>query len=99
MEKHYVYSARTTEDGLAVLNKAKGNRSWDTFINEAVAEHYKLDPTVINLPPSKFLQERAERKAAKDAEKAKKASGKKAKVKVEKKARKAAKQTAEPQPN
>ena len=71
-QKHYVYSARTTEKGLALLNKTKGTTSWDTFINEAVAAHYKLSLDIINLPPSKFIEERAAKKAAKDSAKAKK---------------------------
>lgn len=97
-DKHYVYSARTTEDGLAILNKAKGERSWDSFVSEAVAERYGLDLNVIALPPSKFLAERAERKAAKEAEKkAKKANKKVAKKKVDRPVKKAAKQVAEPQ--
>ena len=40
-DKHYVYSARTTEEGLALINKAKGDRGWDGFVNEAICAHYK----------------------------------------------------------
>ncbi len=63
-EKSYVYSARTTEKGLGLLNdlKAKMGMGWDQFVNEAVAEHYGLDPEVLTLPSSDFLRERAERK-------------------------------------
>ena len=69
--KHYVYSARTTEKGLALLNKTKGNdKSWDTFINEAVAAHYSLPLEVIALPPSKFLEEQKANREAKEMEKA-----------------------------
>ncbi len=82
-EKHYVYSARTTEQGLALLNKARGENVWDAFVNEAVAGHYGLDLSVIAPPPSNFLAEREEKRKAREAEKAKKAAGKKAKVKVE----------------
>jgi len=78
------------KEGLELLNKAKGERSWDSFVSEAVAEHYGLDLGVIALPPSKFLAEREERR---EAEKAKKPSGKKAKAKVEKRARKSANKT------
>jgi hypothetical protein len=49
-QKYYVYSARTTEQGLALLNKTKGDRSWDAFISEAVSEHYGLDIAIIALP-------------------------------------------------
>ena len=56
-EKHHVYSARTMEQGLTVLNKARGNRGWDNFVNEAVAGHYGLNLGVITLPPSRFLEE------------------------------------------
>jgi ATPase subunit of ABC transporter with duplicated ATPase domains len=84
--KHYVYSARTTKDGLAVLNKAKGDRGWDSFVNEAVAGHYKLDLNAIALPPSRFL---AERQAARE-QKAKEKAERAAKREAEKKAKKAA---------
>jgi len=91
--KSYVYSARTTEKGLALLNKTKGTRSWDAFINEAVADHYKLDLGIIGLPPSKFLEEQKAKKAAKVAEKAAKAvlaaTEKKAKAEAKVKADKA----------
>ena len=82
MEKHFVYSARTTEKGLALLNKTKGTRSWDAFINEAVADHYKLDIGIIGLPPSKFLEEQKANKAAKEAAKVTKAAEKAAAAKV-----------------
>jgi len=82
-KKHYVYSARTTEKGLALLNKTKGNdMSWDQFVNEAVAAHYNLPLDVIALPPSKFLEEQKANREAKAAEKAaKKAKADKAKAK------------------
>ncbi len=94
-EKHYVYSARTTEQGLALLNKARGDMGWDAFVNEAVAGHYELDLAAISLPPSKFLIEREEKRKAKEAEKVRKAAAKKANVKVEKPEKKAAGQVAE----
>jgi hypothetical protein len=65
--KHFVYSARTTEQGLALLNKAKGEGGWDGFINEAVCEHYGLDPAAVNPPPSKYLAEREEKRKAREA--------------------------------
>ena len=72
-QKHYVYSARTTKDGLALLVKAKGETGWDQFVNAAVCAQYKLDPAIISMPPSKFELERAKRKAEKEAANAKKA--------------------------
>ena len=64
--KHYVYSARTTEKGLVLLNKTKGDKkSWDAFINEAVAEHYSLDLANITLPPSQYRLDREAREAEK----------------------------------
>jgi hypothetical protein len=93
-EKHYVYSARTTDAGLALINKARGDRGWDEFVNQAVAEHYGLDLNVMALPPSKFLEEQRAKRDAKA--KAKKAADKKSSRKVEKHAsRKAARQQAE----
>jgi len=89
-KKHFVYSARTTEKGLALLNKTKGSdKSWDQFINDAVAGHYDLDLAVIALPPSKFLEEQKAKREAKVAEKAAakvakdKAAADKAKAKAE----------------
>ncbi len=94
MEKHYVYSARTTEKGLALLNKTKGDKSWDTFINEAVAAHYDLPLDIIALPPSEFIANRAAAKAKKEADKAA-AKAAKAKKAAKDKADKAAKAKAD----
>jgi len=69
-EKHYVYSAGTTKDGLAILSKAKGDKGWDSFINEEVAENYGLDLGVIALPPSKFIEAQKAKREAKATEKA-----------------------------
>jgi ATPase subunit of ABC transporter with duplicated ATPase domains len=90
-EKHYVYSARTTEKGLAILNKTKGDRSWDSFLNEAMAAHYHLDLAVISLPPSKFIAERQ----AKQEQKAKDKAAKVAKVAADKAAKAEAKKVAD----
>jgi hypothetical protein len=70
--KHYVYSARITEQGLALLNKARGGRGWDTFVNQAVATHYNLPLDFVSLPPSKYLIEREKKRKAKEAENTKK---------------------------
>lgn len=87
-EKHYVYFARTTEQGLAVLNKARGDRGWDSFVNEAVAGHYGLDLGVITLPPSKFLEEQRAKREAREAEKAAKQAKREAKTGARKAAEK-----------
>lgn len=76
--KHYVYSARTTEQGLALLNKTKGDRGWDAFVNEAVCAHYGLDPAAVNFPPSKHLAKREEKRKAREVEKKAKAKPNKA---------------------
>lgn len=93
--KHYVYSARTTREGLALLSKAKGDMGWDRFVNEAVCAHYGFDPAAINPPPSKFLVEREEKRKAREAEKAKKAGEKKAKEKPKKAEKKTVKEVKE----
>jgi hypothetical protein len=68
-KKFYVYRARTTLEGLKQLNelKAKLNINWDKLINDAVCEKHGLDPTVINMPQSEFLQKREAKKAQKKA--------------------------------
>ncbi len=73
-KKYYVYSARTTEAGLALLNKLKDGLGigWDRLVNDAVCEKYGLDPTVINMPVSDRIKELEAKRAAKEAaEKAK----------------------------
>ena len=47
--KQYVFSARTTEEGLRQLNelKAKLGLSWDELIVEAMCAHYGLDRGVM----------------------------------------------------
>lgn len=51
-EKQYVFSARTTEEGLRALNalKAERNISWDDLVIDAVCAHYRLDRGVMALP-------------------------------------------------
>ena len=88
--KHYVYSARTTEKGLAILNKAKGDRSWDAFIAEAVAAHYSLDLAKVALPPSKFLADQSAKREKRDADRAKAKAAREAKAKEKAAAKKAA---------
>jgi len=84
--KHHVFSARTTEEGLRLLNGIREERKvgWDDLVIDAVCAHYGLDRLVMALP--KVYR----------PEKPEKAAGKKAKA--EKPAKKAAKETAEAQP-
>jgi hypothetical protein len=89
-EKHYVYSARTTSDGLAVLSKAKGEMGWDSFVNEAVTEHYGLDLGVIALPPSKFLEKQKAKREAREADKAARKAERETKAKAKAGTKKAA---------
>jgi hypothetical protein len=51
---------------LELLNKIRGGRGWDAFVNEAVCGHYKLDPAIISPPLSKYWLEREEKKKEKD---------------------------------
>ena len=50
--KHYVFSARTTEEGLRRLNEIKRERgtNWDDLVIDAVAAHYGIDRAVLALP-------------------------------------------------
>ncbi len=77
-EKQYVFSARTTEEGLGLLNKLKANLGigWDELVVEAVCTHYGLDKAVMVLPkperPKKEPEPKAEKPKAKAQPKAKK---------------------------
>jgi hypothetical protein len=93
-EKHYVYSARTTDEGLALINKARGERGWDEFVNQAVAEHYGLDLGIIALPPSKFIEEQKSKREAREAEKVARKAEREAKAKDKAETRKAAEKKA-----
>ncbi len=48
-EKQYVFSARTTKEGLGFLNelKAKLGVNWDRLVIDAVCAHYGLDRGVM----------------------------------------------------
>jgi hypothetical protein len=50
--KHYVFSARTTEEGLKLLNGVREERKigWDDLVLDAVCAHYGLDKLVMALP-------------------------------------------------
>jgi uncharacterized radical SAM superfamily protein len=53
-EKHHVFSARTTGEGLKELNevKARLNVGWDELVIDAVCAHYGLDKAAMS-PPKK----------------------------------------------
>jgi hypothetical protein len=77
-EKHHVFSARTTEEGLKALSelKARLGVSWDALVIDAVCAHYGLDRGVMAIPPRPKPEKEAEKKAEKKAERAKKAETK-----------------------
>lgn len=62
--KQFVFSARTTEEGLKALNAKKTELgvNWDGLVVDAVCAHYGLDRAAMALP-------RAERPAKKSEEK------------------------------
>lgn len=73
-KKHYVFSARTTEEGLKILNdlKEKAGVGWDGLILDAIDRAYNVTIPRIELTgPSP--EERAKVKAEKEAAKAAKA--------------------------
>jgi hypothetical protein len=51
-QKHYVFSARTTEEGLRLLNGIREERKigWDKLVIDAVCAHYGLDRLLVALP-------------------------------------------------
>ena len=65
-EKQYVFSARTTEEGLKALNEVKARLkvSWDELVIEAVSAHYELDRAAMTLPkkevPAKPVKDEVE---------------------------------------
>ncbi len=50
--KQYVFSARTTEEGLKQLNQLKAEKGigWDDLVIDAVCAHYGMDRLVMALP-------------------------------------------------
>jgi hypothetical protein len=54
-QKHYVFSARTTEEGLRLLNELKKERNvgWDDLVLDAVCALYGLD-TLAMFPPKVY---------------------------------------------
>ena len=51
-ERHYVFSARTTEEGLRLLNGIREEKKigWDDLVIDAVCDRYGLDRLVMALP-------------------------------------------------
>ena len=51
-ERHFVFSARTTEEGLRLLNGIRQDKKigWDDLVLDAVCERYGLDTLVMSLP-------------------------------------------------
>ena len=91
-EKQYVFSARTTEEGLRALNEVKScfNIGWDELVIDAVSAHYNLDKATMTLPkkgaPAKASEPAAtaqEEPAASKPAKRQRAKGKKRGAKVE----------------
>ena len=66
-EKHHVFSARTTEEGLRLLNELKKERSisWDELVIDAVCAHYGLDMGVMALPKAERPQKTTKESKAK----------------------------------
>ncbi|RJQ40711.1 MAG: hypothetical protein C4555_01210 [Dehalococcoidia bacterium] len=50
--KQYVFSARTTEEGLKKLGELRQERrmGWDELVIDAIAAHYNLDRAMMPLP-------------------------------------------------
>jgi hypothetical protein len=51
-EKQYVFSARTTEEGLRRLNELRKERGigWDELVVDAICAHYGLDRGTMAIP-------------------------------------------------
>jgi len=51
-KKHHVFSARTTEEGLGILNRLRKERGigWDELVVGAVCAHYGLDAAAMAVP-------------------------------------------------
>lgn len=69
-DKQYVFSARTTEEGLKTLGevKAKLNIGWDEMVIDAVSAHYGLDKAVMTLSKKEKPAKEAESNKQQPAE-------------------------------
>jgi hypothetical protein len=63
-QKHYVFSARTTEEGLKLLNQLKTEKGvgWDDLVIDAVCAHYGLDRLTMALPKAYRPEKKTEEK-------------------------------------
>jgi hypothetical protein len=70
-EKQHVFSARTTEEGLQLLNGIRQERGvgWDDLVIDAVCAHYMLDKSVMALPKKEKPAEKASSRKEKPLEK------------------------------
>ncbi|HEX76334.1 MAG TPA: hypothetical protein G4O12_07135 [Dehalococcoidia bacterium] len=66
-EKQYVFSARTTEAGLRILNELKASLKvgWDELVVEAVCEKHNLDKGILTLPKAERPKKGQKPKAGK----------------------------------
>ena len=89
--KQYVFSARTTEEGLKRLGEIRQERhmGWDELVIEAVCRQFGLDKAVMSLPKKEALVKAQEKKGAPTASPEKKPV--EAKVEADNKPEKAAK--------
>jgi hypothetical protein len=76
--KQYVFSARTTEEGLKRLSevKSKAGVGWDEFVIEGMCGYYKLDKAILSLPKKEATVKEQEKKQPSAKKTAKKAPGK-----------------------
>jgi hypothetical protein len=89
-QKQHVFSARTTEQGLRLLNGLRREKGigWDELVIDGMCAHYSLDKTVLSLPKKEAPagEQQATQEPAKAAEggnaKRKKASKKEKKVEL-----------------
>jgi hypothetical protein len=63
-EKQHVFSARTTEAGLELLNELKDRLKigWDELLIDGISAHYKIDKAVMS-PPKKGAPDKAGEKS------------------------------------
>ena len=66
-QKQYVFSARTTEEGLKLLNqlnhlKTDKGVGWDDLVIEPVCAHYGLDRLMMALPKAYRPEKKTEEK-------------------------------------
>jgi hypothetical protein len=80
--KHYVFSARTTEAGLRALNQLRQEKGigWDELVVDAICAHYGLDRSVLALPKAERKPKVEAEAKAKTKPKAKAKTGAKANV-------------------